>query len=59
MFDVTGVNLHFGARHVLKDATFKVDDGERAAIIGPNGAGKSTLLKIIAGILSPESGTVS
>ncbi len=59
MFDVTNVNLHFGERHVLRDATFKVEDGERAAIIGPNGAGKSTLLKIIAGILSPENGSVS
>lgn len=59
MFDVNMVNLHYGSRHILRDATFKVEDGERAAIIGPNGAGKSTLLKVIAGILSPESGKVS
>ncbi|MDK2972275.1 MAG: ATP-binding cassette, subfamily er 3 [Candidatus Sumerlaeota bacterium] len=59
MFDVTNVNLHFGSRHILRNACLKVDDGERAAIVGPNGAGKSTLLKIVAGVLSPESGTVS
>jgi len=59
MFDVSNVNLYYGSRHILRDATFKVDDGECAAIIGPNGAGKSTLLKVIAGILSPESGSVA
>jgi ATP-binding cassette subfamily F protein 3 len=59
MFDISGVNLHFGARHILRDATVKVDDGERAAIIGPNGAGKSTLLKVVAGLMSPETGSVT
>lgn len=59
MFDVSQVNLHYGERHILKNATFKIDNGERAAIIGPNGEGKSTLLKIIAGVISPESGSVS
>jgi ATP-binding cassette subfamily F protein 3 len=58
MFDVQNVTLHFGARLIVKNATFKVEDGARCAIIGPNGAGKSTLLKIIAGILKPESGSV-
>lgn len=59
MFDVTNVTLHFGERPVLNDATFKVDNGERAAIIGPNGAGKSTLLKIIAGVMQAEKGSIS
>ncbi len=59
MFDVSQVNLHYGERHILKNATFKIDNGERAAIIGPNGEGKSTLLKIIAGVISPESGSIS
>jgi len=59
MFDVQDINLHFGGRHILKDASFKVSNGERAAIIGPNGAGKSTLLKIVAGLISPETGAVT
>jgi ATP-binding cassette subfamily F protein 3 len=59
MFDVQNVNLHFGERQILRDACLKVEDGERAAIIGPNGMGKSTLLKIVAGLLRPESGSVS
>lgn len=59
MFDVQNVFLSYGAREILRDASFKVEDGERAAIIGPNGTGKSTLLKIVAGILKPEKGVVS
>lgn len=59
MFDVQGITLHFGARPILKNASFKIEDGCRAAIIGPNGMGKSTLLKIVAGVLQAEAGTVT
>jgi ABC-type polysaccharide/polyol phosphate transport system ATPase subunit len=41
----------------LKDATFRAEEGQVIGLIGRNGAGKSTLLKIIAGILSPTTGT--
>ncbi len=59
MFDVQNVSLSYGARQILKSASFKVEDGCRAAIIGPNGMGKSTLLKIVAGTMSPEGGTIT
>ena len=59
MFDVQNVSLSFGERQILRDASFKVEDGERAAIVGPNGAGKSTMLKIVAGLIKPEKGTIS
>jgi ABC-type polysaccharide/polyol phosphate transport system ATPase subunit len=42
----------------LKDVSFTVKKGETLGIIGENGSGKSTLLKIIAGVLSPDSGSV-
>ncbi|GAA1951152.1 ABC-F family ATP-binding cassette domain-containing protein [Catenulispora subtropica] len=43
---------------VFHDLTFNVD-AERVGLVAPNGAGKSTLLKLIAGVLTPRSGSVS
>ncbi len=43
----------------LKDISFSIKDGEMVGYIGPNGAGKSSSIKILSGILTPESGTVS
>jgi len=42
----------------VKDVSFTVKRGETLGIIGENGSGKSTLLKIIAGVLTPDSGSV-
>lgn len=41
---------------VLDDITLRVFGGEFVAIIGPSGCGKSTLLRVLAGLLSPDSG---
>ena len=46
----------FGSKTVITDASFHIEDHEKAAIVGINGAGKSTLLKMITGELSPDSG---
>lgn len=43
---------------VLKEVTFKVNDGDWLGIIGKNGSGKSTLLKILAGIYPASSGEI-
>ena len=43
----------------LKGISFSVEQGELLGYIGPNGAGKSTTVKILSGILTPDSGTVS
>jgi ATPase subunit of ABC transporter with duplicated ATPase domains len=45
-------------RVLLNDVSFRVGDGATAALVGPNGAGKTTLIRLIAGDLTPESGTV-
>ncbi|WP_171207426.1 MULTISPECIES: ABC transporter ATP-binding protein [unclassified Ruegeria] len=42
----------------LRIPEFSLANGERLAVVGPSGSGKTTLLNLIAGILSPESGTI-
>src|SRR6516225_3500362 len=46
-------------RVLLDDASFRIGEGTAAALVGPNGAGKTTLIRLIAGDLTPQSGTVS
>lgn len=48
-----------GETKTLKNISFQVENGEFIAIVGPSGCGKSTLLSIIAGILKPETGTIT
>lgn len=45
-------------QEVLKDVSFEVKKGDFFAIVGRNGSGKSTLLKMLAGIYSPNKGTI-
>ena len=48
----------FVAAEVIREASFHIEEHEKAALIGINGAGKSTLLKMIIGELAPDSGQV-
>jgi len=43
----------------LNDISFEIKKGETVGIIGPNGSGKSTILKLIAGVMSPNGGTIA
>ena len=53
------ISRSYGATVVLDQVSLVVPPGSRIGIVGPNGIGKSTLLRILAGIESPDSGTVS
>ncbi|MGW8369646.1 MAG: ATP-binding cassette domain-containing protein, partial [Gammaproteobacteria bacterium] len=47
-----------GALTILEGVSFHVDAGETVAVLGPSGAGKSTLLALMAGLDTPNSGSV-
>lgn len=48
----------FGEKNVLENFSLEVKDGERICLLGPSGGGKTTLLNIIAGLISPDSGSL-
>src|ERR1700752_3699434 len=55
---LTNVTFEFGARALIKDATWHIQPGERIGLIGYNGTGKSTILKLFVGEYLPSAGTV-
>lgn len=52
------IGVRLGDRTVLDEVSFSVRGGAVCGLIGPNGAGKTTLLRTLAGLISPQSGTV-
>ena len=55
---LTNVTFEFGARAIVRDATWHIHPNERIGLIGYNGTGKSTLLKLLVGEYLPNAGTV-
>ncbi|MBX9472624.1 sugar ABC transporter ATP-binding protein [Microcella sp.] len=53
-----GISKRFGGALALADVDLEVRPGEIHAVVGENGAGKSTLMRILAGIISPDSGSI-
>src|SRR3712207_4654583 len=58
MIEVKNVSKRFGDFVALDDVSLTVRDGSLTALLGPSGGGKSTLLRVIAGLETPDSGTV-
>ena len=49
----------FGAKVILNEINFTIDEGELLAVIGPSGAGKSTILKIVSGLMEADKGEIT
>jgi branched-chain amino acid transport system ATP-binding protein len=57
--EVEDVAIRFGGVQAVAGVTCRIASGEIVGLIGPNGAGKTTLLRMVAGILTPDSGRIA
>jgi nitrate/nitrite transport system ATP-binding protein len=57
--ELKNINKHFGDASVLRDINLRIEKGSFVAIVGFSGAGKTTLISLIAGLLRPDSGTIT
>jgi ribose transport system ATP-binding protein len=56
--EARGIGKRYGAVRALGEVSFSIAPGEIVALVGENGSGKSTLAKILAGVISPDSGSL-
>lgn len=59
VLEIINLNKYYGNNHVLKDVSFKIQEGNALGLLGRNGHGKSTTMKIIMGIIYANSGDVT
>jgi sulfate transport system ATP-binding protein len=55
---IRNITKTFGAYKALDRVDLNVSSGELVALLGPSGSGKTTLLRVIAGLETPDSGTI-
>lgn len=58
MIELKHVDKSFGHKEVLRDVSFRVENGETLALIGGSGSGKSTLLRLMIGLDRPTAGEI-
>ena len=59
MIKTEHLTKHYGALTAVEDVSFQVGPGEVLGFLGPNGAGKTTTMRMLAGFVTPTSGTAS
>lgn len=57
--EIQGLKKKFDAKHVLKNVSLTVEQGDIYGFLGPNGAGKTTTLRIILGLIPHDGGSIS
>ncbi len=59
VLELDGVTRTFGDERAVADLSLTVHDGELLTLLGPSGCGKTTTLRLLAGLLRPDSGTIT
>lgn len=58
MIEVNNIYMNIDNKEILRDISFKCENGRILGLIGPNGVGKTTLIKCLTGIYKPQSGSI-
>ncbi|MCJ7604129.1 MAG: ATP-binding cassette domain-containing protein, partial [Desulfobulbaceae bacterium] len=59
MITINNLSIQYGAKHLFKNISGRINIRDRIGLVGVNGAGKSTLLKILAGISETDPGILT
>jgi ATP-binding cassette subfamily F protein uup len=59
VLEFENVSKSFDGKNVIKNFSIIISPGDRIGLVGPNGSGKTVLLNLAAGLMSPQSGTIS
>ncbi|WDW07324.1 ABC transporter ATP-binding protein [Priestia aryabhattai] len=58
ILEVRSVSKKIRRRHLVKEVSFQISEGEICGLLGPNGAGKTTLIRLLTGLIKPTGGEV-
>lgn len=59
MINLSKIKIAYGDQLLFSNADLQINDGDKIGLVGPNGSGKTTIFRIIAGIETPDEGTLS
>lgn len=59
VLEIRDLNFSYNGKSILRDVNLTINQLDSTCVVGPNGGGKSTLIKLMLGLLSPETGSVS